>query len=147
MKKIVILLTLLSIWALAEVKVGDSINLELVDQFDKPHTLNSKAYKKIVVTFEKDISQKINLYLQDQEKDLLKTKKIAYISDIHKMPSFVTSMFALPKMKKYTFPILLIKEKNNIFPSKENHITVVHLHRGKIKKIEFKEEKLIKIIF
>ena len=108
MKKIFMLLALLSLWAWGEVKVGESIKLTLPDQFDTQHTINSKAYKKIVVTFEKDISQKINIYLQDQEKELLKTKKIAYISDIHKMPSLVTSMFAIrsrkiSKLRRMTF--------------------------------------------
>ncbi|WP_419671215.1 hypothetical protein [Aliarcobacter butzleri] len=37
------------------------------------------------------------------------------------MPSLITKFIALPKMKKYSFPILLIDEENKVlFPVEED---------------------------
>jgi len=63
-----------------------------------------------------------------------------YIGDIHKMPSFITAMFARPKMQKYNFTIYLYNDKNldKVIPYKEEHLTL----------LEFDENhKLINITF
>ena len=66
-----------------------------------------------------------------------------YISDISSMPSFITSMFAIPKMKKFTFKIFLIHdEKEALFlDKKEGKVTVVTVKDNIVKKLNFVKAK------
>ena len=122
----------------AEFSVGDTLpNIILADQFEKQHQVNEKD-KLLILTFEKDIAEKVKQYLEVQTTDFLKKNQAKYISDISKMPSMITSLFAIPKMKKYPFPIMLIYDaygKN--FSQKKGKITVYRIHKNKIVSIEF----------
>jgi hypothetical protein len=117
---------------------GDTISpFELRDQFDKKHEINSVDYEIILFSADRDISKMVNEYLENQTSGFLYQNKAAFISDIHKMPSFITKMFALPKMKKYNYTMLLMYEENNSFPKKEDHLTIIKIKDGKIDSIEF----------
>lgn len=54
------------------------------------------------------------------------------------MPSIITKLFALPKMRKYDHEILLIyDEEDKRFISKEEKSTLYTLKDGVIKSIDF----------
>lgn len=54
------------------------------------------------------------------------------------MPSIITKMFALPKMRSYKHNILLIyDEEDNRFKSKEGKSTLYRLKDGVIKSITY----------
>lgn len=131
------------------VKKGDAIRpFTLTDQFDKVHQVNSKDYDLLIVAFEKDVAVMFNDFLAKQKPSFLSEHKALFISDIHEMPTFITKMFALPKMRDYPYSVLLIYDESNIFPKKEDSLTIIRLKNGVIDDIDFiSDEKDIEKIF
>lgn len=130
-------------------KIGDRLTpFNLPDQFKKVHTINSDKYKIFLVSFSKATSQKVDTFLKKQKNGFLKKNKIAYLSDIHGMPSFITSLFALPKMRKYKYTLMLMYKKNTIFPQQDDALSVIRFKNNKVNSIEFiKENESIDSIF
>lgn len=124
----------------AEVKVGEAFpTLTLVDQFDKKTEVKTKGSTTLMLSFEKDVSKQIKNYINAQEENYLTEHNIHYISDISEMPSLVTSLFAIPKMKKFNFNISLIydeKEAKTLI-RQEGKVTIVTLKDNTVKRIKF----------
>ncbi len=131
------------------IKEGDSLKtFTLPDQFDKVHTIDTKKYEIFLISSQKDVSSWVNDFLKTKEKGFLERNRAIYISDIHTMPSFVTSLFALPKMRKYNYTMMLFYEKNTLFPVQDDALSVVKFEEGKVKTIRFiKDGKKIEEIF
>jgi len=123
----------------AELKVGDSFpQITLPDQFDNNLSV-SKEDKYILMTFEKDISVEIKDFLMTKEKGFLENNNVKFVSDISSMPGFVTTMFALPKMRKYPFSVMLIydEDEGKRFNAQEERITLYKLDNMKITDIKY----------
>jgi len=140
-----IMMTLLCVSALfAEIKVGEGFPaFNLVDQFDEKMKVKMEGNTTLILSFEKDVSSEIKAFLDKKEKTFLVDNDILYISDISSMPSFITSWFALPKMKKFAFKVALIYEDKvaDIIPREDEKVTVIDLDYNKIMKIQFVNPK------
>jgi len=111
--------------------------LTVKDQFEKQFTIDSNI-KTIIFSATKDESETIRNFLATKDKDFLNTNNIAYVADITGMPSLITKFFAMPKMKKYDFSILLIDEDNKaLFPVEQDKITIITLDNSKITDIKY----------
>lgn len=139
MKKLIIM-TLLTITIFAnEYKVGEKAEpINLKDQFNKEHNI-SKLPKTIVIAFEKESSYVFNEYMKDKNNNFLIKNDILFLADISQMPSFVTTAFALPKMREYTYNVLLISNENMAFryPYKEEKLTIIKTQNNTIQSINF----------
>lgn len=95
--------------------------------------------KTIIISFEKDNSAMINAYLNKQKSNYLESYKAIFIADISKMPSIITKLFALPKMKKYKHTIYLHNsdEFAKFVPSKEGEATVLKFKGRTVQSISF----------
>lgn len=95
--------------------------------------------KLIIVGFEKDTGATVNDFLNTKNKYYLQKNKAIFIADIHAMPSVITKMFALPKMKKYKHLIYLHygKEFQKNTPYKDDKITILRVKDRKIFDISF----------
>ncbi len=143
MKFLVASLVFVNILFAQTLSVGDNYpSYKLVDQFEKTGKIDSDD-EIIIMTFEKGISSDLNELLQDKKSDYLKTKKTKYVAEISGMPSVITKMFALPKMKKYKYRIYLIKDESQgeVFPRKDDLVSVFKVKDSKIESIEFKTPK------
>lgn len=83
------------------------------DQWEKKHELNSET-RWLVVSQAMEAGDIVkgafnNLALKNPQE-----YKMLYIADISRMPSFISSMFAIPKMRDYIFPIGLIREDDQL---------------------------------
>lgn len=138
MKKLLLISLLSTLGLFAEFKVGDTLpQITLPDQFEQEFTVTDKDIR-IIMAFEKDIAVSIADYLKTQPSSFLQTHRTKYISDISSMPSFVTSMFALPKMKKYPFSVMLINNDfGEQFNKQEGKITIYGIKNQKITSIDF----------
>jgi len=143
MKKMLLISLLLSTVLFAgslydSLKVGDAFpDVTLKDQFDKPLSLN-KDDRWVLLTFEKRVAIDVADYFKTKPKGYLKKAHIKYISDISTMPSFITSMFALPKMKAYPFSVMLIRDDSGkTYVRKEGKATLYRVKNGTIKAIYF----------
>ena len=112
-------------------------NFSLTDQFEKIHTVDTDV-KTIVVSFEKGTGADINEFLSKKPSDFLEKNKAVFIANISGMPSIITSMFALPKMRKYKHNILLIyDEDDKKFIQKDDYSTLYKLEDGVIKSMSY----------
>jgi hypothetical protein len=87
--------------------VGDHIEaFTLEDQHGVPRTVDAAV---AVVLFSRDMEggEVLKQALADAPPDLLASRRAVYVADISAMPGIVARMFALPKMKKRPYPILL----------------------------------------
>lgn len=131
-----------------ELNLNANINsFSLTDQFNKMHTIDRKV-KTIIVSFEKDTSKDINEFLSSKKVDFLNKNSAVFIANISAMPSIITRMFALPKMKKYKHNILLIYDENDKrFVQKDDKLTVYKLDNTLIKSINFINPKELAKVF
>lgn len=118
--------------------VGSNIpTLTIKDQFEKDNIVNENI-KTIIFAATKTENTTIKEFLQSKDKELLATNKAVYIADITGMPSLITKFVAMPKMKNYSFSILLIDEANKtLFPIKEDMISIISLENGKVTDIKY----------
>lgn len=105
----------------------------LQDQFGHTNTL-SPSTRFVVVASEKGISEKLNEWLKPKEPGYLAAHKTEYVSDIEPMPGIITRMFALPKMKKYPFTLLLATEKSfaQTYPHQKGKIALFVLDEQQV---------------
>ena len=137
-KKLVILLISATCLLAQSFALKDSVEgIIIKNQFEKDYVIGTKI-KRLVVSFEKDISEDLNGFLGSKESDFLEKNQTLFIANISKMPSIVASLFAIPKMQKYEYNILLIdNEKDNRFVSKEGKVTIYEIDKGIIQKVCF----------
>lgn len=143
MKFLVASLVFVNILFAQTLSIGDMYpSFKLVDQFEKSGKIDSDD-EMIIMTFEKGISSDLNELLQEKKSDYLPTNKVKYVAEISGMPSIITKMFALPKMKKYKYRIYLIKDEDQgkVFPRKDDMVTVFKVKNNKIDSIDFKTPK------
>lgn len=132
----------------ADLKVGDTFPaITLPDQFDKEVTVGPDD-QIVMMSFEKGVSVGINEYLKTKPGTFLDRHHCKYISDISSMPSFITKMFVLPKMKDYPFELMLIyDDTGEQFAREEEKITVYSIDHGVISSIRFITDKELPALF
>lgn len=118
--------------------VGDSLpTLTIKDQFEKEHVVDAKV-KTILFSASKTEGASIKDFLLTKDKEFLAKNNLVYVADITGMPSIITSLFAMPKMKEYPFLVLLVDEANKgLFPVKEDMISVITLDNSKITDVKY----------
>ncbi|CAM3126279.1 hypothetical protein [Moritella viscosa] len=138
MNKLFVLLLLLAANFAHAFNIGDAIpRFEITDQFDQVHTIKADT-QNIIVAGDKDTSSIIRDFLLAQDKGFLAAHQAYYVADISGMPSLISKFFALPKMRKYPFSILLLDDSNkDKFSKKEDHITIYTVSEGKISEIKY----------
>lgn len=102
-----------------------------------------KGTKFLLISFDMKTGKMANKILTEKGADYLPNKKAVYIANIYGMPG-IGRVFALPKMKKYTHPIILADEKGllDVFPSSKGKVTVLKLNSSaKILSIQFWDPK------
>lgn len=141
-KKILIVITLSSVLFAKSYDVNNTIkSFTLTDQFDKVHQVDERI-QTIIVSFEKGTGADINSFLSTKSPDFLEKHNTVFIANISGMPSFVTTMFALPKMRKYEHSILLIyDEEDTRFLQEEEKSTVYKLKNGIVQRIYYITQK------
>ncbi|MFA6189511.1 MAG: hypothetical protein WC680_09580 [Sulfuricurvum sp.] len=137
-KALILMLMVLSIWAVPY-KVGQSVApLDFQDQFGK-RTVFKEMPKTVIMAFEKGTSGTVNDFLNAQDVGYLKKFNAVYVADISGMPNFITEVFALPKMRKFTYPVLLIRDEEQglKFPGEEKKITIMKFQGNTLTDISY----------
>lgn len=98
-----------------------------------------KDVKLVIVSSQKATGALVNEYLDSQNQDYLQKNRAVFIADINKMPSLVTKMLALPKLRKYKHPIYINYDERfeEIVPSKEDRVTLMYVENSIIKNISY----------
>jgi hypothetical protein len=126
---------------------GSTISFTLPDQFDKAHSLQTET-KTLILAFAKSTGHTVKAFLKKQDKDYLAKRDALFVADISPMPTVIRNTFALPDLKKSTYSVLLIYDKNiakQLKNEKEaDKIAVVTLENGVVKDTKYinSEEEL-----
>lgn len=142
MRLLKILLSLFLILSISSAKTQKKLNIgdklpafRVKNQFDKEMLVKNMRY--IVIAFTREDNDMLHHFLLTH-KGLLKDRNIVYIADISGMPSAITKIFALPKMKKYSYPITLIYDRNkNFFQHKRKRVTLYSFEKDVVTNIYF----------
>lgn len=121
----------------ASLEVGDPApGLSLKDQHDQAHTL--EGARVVLFSSDRDGSNLADDLLEGQNSETLAQAGLCYVADISAMPGMVTSMFALPKLRKRSYSVLLGRQAEDtlIFPRQSGHLTLVSITDGQITAIE-----------
>lgn len=123
-------------------KVGDALPaFQLNDQHDKPMPIGPDT-RMLLFTADKSAGDMLNGLLKERPGDFMAQRKIVYIADVSRMPGFITSMVALPKMRDYAYRMAVGMDEAQtvMLPRAEDSVTLLGLEAGKVKSIQqFKE--------
>jgi hypothetical protein len=116
--------------------VGKSLaDLNLKDQFNKPHTLNADTYK-VIFAFDKEPAHICNDFFNTQKPTYLQNHHVQFVADVSAAPSLIRSMFILPGLKDFKHTVLLLDDENVAAPYRKgidtSKIVVVSLLNKKI---------------
>lgn len=108
----------------------------LNDQFDKEVALTSNT-SWVLFSKEKDVNAMVHGVLQSH-KDFVSQGGL-YVVNISAMPSLVTKLFAMPKMRKYPYSMALDTEgtTTNTWPVQTGAATLFKLKGGRIEEIVY----------
>ncbi|AZG85033.1 hypothetical protein N032_04815 [Pseudomonas syringae pv. pisi str. PP1] len=105
----ILLLALLPLTANA-LQVGERLSSwTLLDQYDQPYTLNNQT-QTLLVARSMDAAKLVNAALQDKPKGFLESRHTVFVADIQKMPTIIAKMFAIPKMRNYSYRVMLDRD-------------------------------------
>jgi len=142
MKKTLLISLLLPAMLFAGFKAGENFpDMTLKDQFGNSLQIDADD-RLVLITFEKNTAIETADFFKKKPKGFLKKNHIKYLSDISDIPSFITSMFALPKMKQYPFSVMLIRDEHGkVFDREEGKVTIYRIRNRKITAVEFTDPK------
>lgn len=143
MNKFLLILTIAAaVLGASSIEVGSAL-VELNNfKYETPQGREMRVPKKpklVIVAFEKETGALVNEYLDTQDAYYLQMNRAIFIADISKMPTLITNMFALPKLRKYKHLIYLHYDEKfvTVVPNKEAKITLLSVEDGKIKTISY----------
>ena len=130
----------------SNIKIGDRMieknstiePFSLNDQFGEEHKLEEMP-KILICSFGKESGKLISSYFNEQSSDYLTSNNIKLMADVSGVPSLLRKTIIFPKMKKYSFEILVSTQSDFMkqFPSKEDMLTVLKIDGGIVKDILF----------
>ncbi|SFV51695.1 hypothetical protein MNB_SV-12-1467 [hydrothermal vent metagenome] len=114
----------------------------LNDQFGVEHKIQVKP-KILICSFGKSTGKLISSYFDELGSDYLRIHDIELIADVSGVPLLLRKTIIVPKMKKYSFEILLSDNKkfSKQFPEKEDNLTILKLENGVVKEILFASDE------
>ena len=144
MKKIILTTILVCSSLFGEIVLDQDLKqFELMDQFDKKHTI-SKDTKMLIFAYKKASGHTVKDFLASKPSDYLSSKSAYYIADVSAMPSFVR-WFALGALDSYNYPILLIEDDEIAAQYKDEEniekIKIVTLDNLKVVKVDYVENE------
>ena len=124
------------------INVGDAITArDIKDQHDKPYVIDEQVR---LIMFGRDMkaNKVVKTALAASAQAYLPDRGAVYVLDVSAMPAFVAKHFAIPKMRKYPYRILLDGDSSlsRDFPSQPEKITLLYLDRLKVQSIEYADE-------
>lgn len=105
----VLLLGLLPLMANAA-EVGESLKpFTLNDQHDQGFTLDANT-KVLLAAGDMDGGKLVKAAVGEEPKGYLESRGAIFVADIQGMPSIISKLFAVPKMRDYSYRVVLDRE-------------------------------------
>lgn len=111
----------------------------LADQHEKAVTLASPPLAVVLFAAERKPGDWAQEVIDQHFQAQAKSGQLALILDISRMPSLVTSMFAMPSFRARPFPILLATDAAVVaaLPRRQGAVTVLTFEAGKLFAIDY----------
>lgn len=119
------------------VAVGSTLPaLTLEDQHGEAHTLDA-SIRLVIFSREMGAADIVKETLAENGGAILKERQAVYVADIHKMPSVIRFLFALPSMRRRSYPMWLDTEGvvTADLPAVEGKPTLLFLENLQVKEI------------
>ncbi|MCV4271847.1 hypothetical protein OH710_04275 [Pseudomonas capsici] len=129
----ILLLALLPLTAQA-LQVGDRLTpWTLLDQYDQPYTLNNQT-RTLLVARSMDAAKLVNVALKEKPKGFLESRQTVFVADIQKMPSVIATLFAIPKMRDYSYRVILDRDARIVpqYAGDEDKVLWLQLRDGQL---------------
>lgn len=108
-------------------KTGDLLpQLSLNDQHDKA-TIIDKGVTRIIFAADNTAASLVTAMLDSKDPSWLTQTNSVYLADIHKMPSLISKMFALPQLREKPYRIILGREEADLamFARQKGCVTLI----------------------
>lgn len=117
--------------------------LTLPDQHDKSVTLAGDKPRVVLFAAARKPGDWAQEVVETSYQAAVLDGRLALVFDISRMPSLVTTMFALPGFRARPFPILLARDAAPVafLPAKETALTVLTLDAGKVVAIDYADNE------
>ncbi|MEB0206158.1 FAD/FMN-containing dehydrogenase [Pseudomonas sp. CCC3.1] len=128
---LLLLLSALSMQAVAAT-IGEHLTpWTLQDQHDQPYTLDNDTHV-LLVARSMDGSKLVKAALENQPKGYLEARHVAFLADVKGMPSIIGKFIAIPKMRDYTYRVVLDRDGKIAaqYPGAEDKVLWLQLDNG-----------------
>lgn len=127
---------LFALLPLAAQAVENGARLEpwtLLDQYDQPYTLNDQA-QVLLVARSMDAAKLVKTAMEGKPKGYLEARHTVFVADIQKMPAVIAKMFAIPKMRDYSYRVMLDRDSRIVprYAGDEDKVLWLQLRDGKV---------------
>lgn len=115
-------------------KQGDNLpNLTLTDQHDKPAKIDH-SIMRLIFAADNGGASLVTAMLDTKDSNWLTQTNSVYLADIHKMPSLISKMFALPQLREKPYTIVLGREEADLamFARQKSCVAIIALSNMKI---------------
>lgn len=136
-----VILSALFVQALAQNSLQEGAPLpplNLKDQHDKALDFPSDI-QRIIFASDNTAASLVTPFLDTKKANWLKDERTVYLADIHRMPSLVTRMFALPQLREKSYSIGLGREEKELaaWPKQKGCVSVIQVLSGKLHKFTY----------
>jgi hypothetical protein len=117
--------------------VGNTLpELSMKDQHGEPHAIGEDV-RGVLFSRDMDGGGVLRKALEQGGADLLKKTGSVYVADVSRMPGLVRRFFALPRLRRRGYPVLLDEDGSltKDFPSAEGKGTLIELKGLRITRI------------
>ncbi len=132
MKRWILLCLVLLAAAVQAVENGERlVPWTLNDQFDRSYTLDEQL-RVLLVARSMAGSKLLGAALEGRPQGYLEARHALFVADISRMPSLVGKLFAIPKMRDYSYRVLLDREAQVVpqYAAPEDGVLWLQLDRG-----------------
>lgn len=132
MKRWILLCLALLTAAVQAVENGERLaSWTLNDQFDRSYTLDEQL-QVLLVARSMTGSKLLGAALEGRPQGYLEARHALFVADISRMPSLVGKLFAIPKMRDYSYRVLLDREAQVVpqYAAPEDGVLWLQLDRG-----------------
>ena len=128
---LVLLLSALSMQAMAAT-IGERLTpWTLQDQHDQPYTLDEKTHV-LLVARSMDGSKMVKAALENQPKGYMEARNVIFLADVQRMPSLIGKFIAIPSMRNYSDRVVLDRDGSVAanYPGAEDKVLWLQLENG-----------------
>ena len=119
--------------------VGQALpELGLTDQHERPGEVGAGT-RLVLFAPDRESSELAHGVLEEMGGETLEQAGVRYVADISAMPGLVTRMFALPKMRDYSYSMLLGREAADtaMLPRRDGALTLIELEAGSVTDLSY----------